>query len=201
MVFRYWSYKIVDLLFDSKRKFNSIFSNLKMGTQFEISICFSNQILDAEPTMDEHLATFNKVFEDMEEAVFENQFLRFFSHDMNDLFFGESSTYTRLIFENMREIIGMNQQYSDDHQQIFARLNEDMQKCQEQIDSYKHLQEIQDFCFNWNQGRKDRAVSLEMGFYDETWSKMGEFTERIKKVPSGNIRHGTILIETNTLKK
>lgn len=64
MVFRYWSAKIVELLFDSKKRFYTIFSNLKNMTQFEVSICFgaegsANQgRLDSEPTMEEHRATF-----------------------------------------------------------------------------------------------------------------------------------------------
>jgi hypothetical protein len=40
-----------------------------------------------------------------------------------------------------------------------------------------------------------------MGFYRETWVKMDEFTEMIKKVPSGNTKVGSIIIDTNTLKK
>jgi hypothetical protein len=40
-----------------------------------------------------------------------------------------------------------------------------------------------------------------MGFYRETWQKMEDFDEMIGKVPSGNTKIGTILIETNTLKK
>ena len=76
MVFRYWSAKIVELLFDSKRNFKTIFTNVQNLTQFEVSICFSSEgILDSDPTMDEHRATFKKVFEDMEQAVFKNQFL------------------------------------------------------------------------------------------------------------------------------
>jgi|TARA_B110000285_G_C15023011_1_gene562626 predicted GIY-YIG superfamily endonuclease len=59
MVFRYWSAKVVELLFDSKQQFNTIFSNLKNMTQFEVSICFSPEgTLDSEPTMEEHRATF-----------------------------------------------------------------------------------------------------------------------------------------------
>jgi hypothetical protein len=59
MVFRYWSEKIVELLFDSKEKFNAIFSNANKGTQFEVSICFGPEgKLDSDPTMEEHLATF-----------------------------------------------------------------------------------------------------------------------------------------------
>ena len=85
-------------------------------TQFEVSICFSTDgKLDSDPTMEEHLATFKQVFQDMEQAVFKNQFLQFFSHDMNDLFFGKSSKFTRSIFENMQLIIDWNQEYHMDH--------------------------------------------------------------------------------------
>ena len=83
-------------------------------TQFEVSICFSadgGHKLDSDPTMEEHLNTFKQVFQEMEQAVFKNQFLQFFSHDMNDLFFGKSSKFTRSIFENMQKIIDWNQAY------------------------------------------------------------------------------------------
>mmetsp|Transcript_29870 Transcript_29870/g.45646 ORF Transcript_29870/g.45646 Transcript_29870/m.45646 type:complete len:192 (+) Transcript_29870:2193-2768(+) len=151
--------------------------------------------------MEEHLATFQKVFEEMEQAVFKNQFLQFFMHDLNDLFFEQPSAFTRSIFENMQLIIDMNSEYQANHRAIFDQLNRDVSKCQAIIESYQHLQEVHDFCLNWTQGRKDRQISLEMGFYKETWLKMDEFTEMIRKVPSGNTKIDTILIETNTLKK
>ena len=40
-----------------------------------------------------------------------------------------------------------------------------------------------------------------MGFYKETWQKMDEFQEMIAKVSAGSSRCGTILVDTNTLKK
>ena len=40
-----------------------------------------------------------------------------------------------------------------------------------------------------------------MDFYRETWRKMEDFDEQIKRVPTVNAKVGTILIETNTLKK
>ena len=97
MVFRYWSAKIAELLFTSKAKFNTTFSNgFKNLTQFEVSICFSaDGILDSEPTMEEHTASFRQAFEDMEQAIFRNQALQTVALDMNDLFFGRSSLYTR----------------------------------------------------------------------------------------------------------
>lgn len=151
--------------------------------------------------MEEHLATFTKIFQDMEQAIFKNQSLQFFMHDMNDLFFGKSSTYTRTIFENMQKVISMNREYQRNHEQIFECLRRDVENCQQRIDSYKHFQGVYDFCTNWNQGQNDRQNSLEIGFYKETWIRMGAFTEKIKEVPPGNTKVGTILLETNTLKK
>lgn len=114
LVFRYWSTKIVELLCDSKAKFNAVFSG--EDTRFEVSICFGPEgKLDSDPTMDEHLSAFKKVFEDMEQAVFKNQFLQFFMHDMNDLFFGKSTLFSRSIFENMRKILDMNREYRENH--------------------------------------------------------------------------------------
>jgi hypothetical protein len=122
---------------------------------------------------------------------------------MNDLFFGKSSLYTRTIFENMQKVTLMNKPYREHHEQIFAGLRQDVARCQEAIAVHKGLQEVHDFCLNWAEGRggNERQTSLEMGFYKETWRKMDEFTEMISRVPSGSSRVGTILIETNTLKK
>lgn len=157
-VFRYWSAKIVELLFDSKDKFNAIFSTLKNMTQFEVSICFGpDGKLDSDPTMAEHLAAFKKVFEDMEQAVFKNQFLQFFMHDMNDLFFGKSTPFTRSIFENMQKILDMNRAYRENHHQIFDALHRDVEKCQGIILAHAHLQEVYDFCLPWTQPKKDHA--------------------------------------------
>jgi hypothetical protein len=73
MVFRYWSYKVVELLLDSKERFNNIFTDSSSGTLFEITICFSNDgVLDSDPIMDEHKESFAKVFVEMERAVFKN---------------------------------------------------------------------------------------------------------------------------------
>lgn len=42
---------------------------------------------------------------------------------------------------------------------------------------------------------------MEIGAYKETLKKMNEFDKMIADVPPGNTKKGTILIETNTLKK
>jgi hypothetical protein len=67
-----------------------------------VSICFGEDgKLDSDPTMTDHRRAFEKVFDDMEHAVFKNQSLQFVAHDMNDLFFGKPNAFTRSIFENM----------------------------------------------------------------------------------------------------
>jgi hypothetical protein len=43
-------------------------------------------------------------------------------HDMNDLYFGKSSLFTRSIFENMQRVLAMNREYRDNHREIFDAL-------------------------------------------------------------------------------
>ena len=73
LTFRYWSAKMVELLLESKRAFKEVFTNSKSTAQFEVSICFGDDgKLDSEPPMKEHRRMFEKVFDDMEQAVFKN---------------------------------------------------------------------------------------------------------------------------------
>lgn len=101
----------------------------------------------------------------------------------------------------MREVIKQNKAYHKNDFQIFESLDRDISKCQSTIDGYKHLQEVHDFCRNWTHGRTDGQMSLEGGFYQDTWNKMTEFKEMIEQVPPGIGRIGTLSIERNTLKK
>jgi hypothetical protein len=111
----------------------------------------------------------------MERAIFDNQALQFLMHDLNDLFFGKSSLFTRSIFGNMREVIKQNKDYHENDRQIFESLDKDIRECQVTIDSYKHLQEGYDFCRNRAHGRKDAQISLEGGFDQEAWDKVRKF--------------------------
>ena len=104
----------------------------------------------------------------------------------------------------MREVVKQNRAYHKNDFQIFESLDRDINACQSTIAGYKHLQEVRDFCDNFNkmnEDRKDGQISLEGGFYQETWVKMGEFTDMIGKVSGLVVRSGTLSIETNTLKK
>ena len=97
----------------------------------------------------------------------------------------------------------MDREYHRHHGQIFDRLSSDVAKCQAAIADHPKLQEVHDFCRNWtHSGIGGGGTSLEMGFYKDTWRKIENFQDMIKKVPGGSSkRAGTILIETNTLKK
>ena len=69
------------------------------------------------------------------------------------------------------------------------------------MELYSDVQEVFDFTEEWNRGQAGRQLSLNMGFYNETFGKVGKFNEIIAKVPSNNTRLGTILLETMTIKK
>jgi hypothetical protein len=204
-VFRYWSYKVLELLFGSKRHFKDVFCEPANHTQFEVSVCFDNPTgdgrLDSAPTMDEHLASFRQVFGDMEQAVFKNQHLQFFIHDLNDLFFYGSNKYTRSLFKHMESIMHQNEQYAADHKAIFDALNYDVSETLRIIDSHRGLQEIVEVCNKWKNGGRDHGGPVEMNTYQATYKKMEEYKRRIAQIPSTASRQGTILIETNSLKK
>jgi hypothetical protein len=53
-------------MFESKREFRSVFCDPSNHTQFEVSVSMTEDRLDSIPSMDEHLASFRKVFSDME---------------------------------------------------------------------------------------------------------------------------------------
>ena len=203
LVFRFWSYKVLTLLYDSKAEFHSVFCNKGSGgdlPQFEVSITFgANDELDSTPTMEEHHLSFEKVFEDMEEAVFKNQFLLFFMHDLNDLFFYGPNIYTRNIFKNMKIIMDRNQKYKYHSDRIFERLDGDIEDTNRFIDKYKKYEEIIKECNEWTSGAKNKGV--EMNIYQSTYKKMEEYKKTIANIPSQAQRMGTILIETNSLKK
>jgi hypothetical protein len=98
-VFRYWSNKAVELLFDSKRRFREVFLDEGNLPLFEISVCLSSTepggTIGSDPTLEGHHELFKKVFEDMEKEIFKNSNIQLLVYDFNDLFFDGSTTYTR----------------------------------------------------------------------------------------------------------
>jgi hypothetical protein len=66
---------------------------------------------------------------------------------------------------------------------------------------YSDVQEIKDYSDQWKQNMNTRTISLEMGFYQETYAKLRKFEAIIGTLPISHERIGTILLETATLKK
>jgi hypothetical protein len=120
---------------------------------------------------------------------------------MNDLFFYGPNKYTISLFRHMTEIMHMNEKYAVDHKAIFDTLNFDVSETLRIIDSHRGLQEIVEVCNKWKNGGRDHGGAVEMNTYQTTYKKMEEFKKRIHLIPSTASRQGTILIETNSLKK
>ena len=117
---------IIKILINSKTNFADIFSS-KNSPLFEVTICFTNDgILDSDPTMVEHKESFESVFENMEHAIFKNQFLQFYMHDLNDLFFYHSTPFTRNTFDFIQKIVEGSQEYREAHQRIFETVQRDI---------------------------------------------------------------------------
>ena len=84
---------------------------------------------------------------------------------------------------------------------IKTQLDADVKLLQDELESYSNVQEVYDFTAEWNKGQGSRQLSLNMGFYNETFEKIQYFNQIIARVPNSNSRLGTILLETLTLKK
>ena len=81
---------------------------------------------------------------------------------------------------------------------IFSTLKSDVNKSRDFLESFLNTQEIFDFAKDWKSNRK--LVSLEMGFYKETWTLMESFNGIIEHIPTYNERINTIQIETLSLR-
>lgn len=53
---RYLTANLIEMLYSNKAEFQRVFCSPKLGTQFEISLCFNKQgILDSDPSVSEHI--------------------------------------------------------------------------------------------------------------------------------------------------
>ena len=86
------------MLFENKAEFKRVFCSTKLGTQFEISMCFNKAgKLDSDPSVTEHIDNFNYIFMSMEDGIFKNSFLSFFLQDLPEMFF----THPRIAVNHM----------------------------------------------------------------------------------------------------
>ena len=57
---RYLTANLVEMLYTNKAEFQKVFCSVKMGTQFEVSLCFNKAgKLDSDPSATEHMENFN----------------------------------------------------------------------------------------------------------------------------------------------
>ena len=81
------------------------------------------------------------------------------------------------------------------------QLEQDISHLRDQIETYADSQKVFDFTKEWQSKEGTRNISLDMGFYNETFERITEFNNIVNKLPSTNTKLGTILLETLTLKK
>ena len=79
---------------------------------------------------------------------------------------------------------------------VFENLKRDIADSREFVAQFTQTQEIYDFVQDWKRQRKERQISLEMGFYRETWLQMESFERIIESIPMHANRKGTIQIDT-----
>ena len=104
---RYLSANLVEMLFTNKSEFQRVFCSSKLGTQFEVSLCFNGEgKLDSDPSVDEHVMNFHNIFQSMEDSIFKNSFLSFFLQDLPELFFTHPRILVgHLALINMRRVV------------------------------------------------------------------------------------------------
>lgn len=78
----------------------------------------------------------------------------------------------RRVVNEMEKTIRENAEYQSFRAAIDSQLNEDTKQLKEQLEFYSDVQEVYDFTQEWNQGQQGRQLSLNMGFYNETFEKI-----------------------------
>jgi hypothetical protein len=107
----------------------------------------------------------------------------------------------RRIVSEMEKTMKENSEYQSFGVAINLQLEQDIKLLKEQLEIYSDVQKVYDFTQEWNKGQSSRQLSLNMGFYNETFEKIQYFNQIIAQVPNSNTRLGTILLETITIKK
>ena len=88
LISRYLSQNLCEMLYENKLMFRNVFCNKVNKTTLEVSLCFNKKdLLDCDPSIDEHRSNFLQLFEDAEDSIFKNQFLSFYMQDLTEFFF------------------------------------------------------------------------------------------------------------------
>ena len=139
----YLTANLSEMIHTNKFEFRNIFCNLQSFTQFEVSMCFNQKgILDSDPSIEEHRATFTNIFEQMEDSIFKNQFLIFWMQDITELFFREpeiavcptAQMHLRRKIGKMQYELQQNKEYKRYSLDIKTQLEEDICQLQKNIE-------------------------------------------------------------------
>lgn len=121
------------MLYSNKSEFQRVFCSSKLGTQFEVSLCFNKEgMLDSDPSVKEHVENFNHIFQSMEDSIFKNSFLSFFLQDLPELFFSHPRiSVSHMAQINMRRIVGemeKNMNENPEYQMFGAAITGQLEK-------------------------------------------------------------------------
>lgn len=80
---------------------------------------------------------------------------------------------------------------------IFTKVEQDSELAGQEIQEYQHLEEIHDFMEAWKAANggsleSSQGLTLEMGYYKETWARMDKYSSWIEKIPSYNTHINSI---------
>jgi TPP-dependent indolepyruvate ferredoxin oxidoreductase alpha subunit len=93
--------------------------------------------------------------------------------------------------------------YEEFKKSIMSQLDSDISQVGGNIENWKEVEEIQEFSKTWEEKlRITKQQSDETNFYKDTWEKISKFNKIIEeKLPTSYAKLGTIMLETNTLRK
>ena len=131
LIARYISANLTEMLYSNKELFRQVFCSPRNDTQFELSLCFNKQNkLDTDPSPPEHTRNFKMIFKQMEDAIFKENKLIFFLHDLPEIFYKDpairvnhmaSINFTKMIGD-METAVNENKKYQLDSEKIFKQL-------------------------------------------------------------------------------
>ena len=90
LVYRICNNNILESISSNKCYFKNIFTDIASGPQFEISVCFNSEgVMSTDPTLEEHSKSFENIFLNIENVLFQNKEYQAFLKDLNAMQFDQ----------------------------------------------------------------------------------------------------------------
>ena len=94
LVFKICNNNIIESIMRSKHYFKEVFTDMRSGPQFEVSICFDVEgVLATDPTLPEHRESFEAILSNIEGVLFLNKDYKVFLKALNGLQFEDSKLW------------------------------------------------------------------------------------------------------------